>query len=176
MNCGNCGASMVLLEERDYFFCKYCGSFEFPEVSESGIRLLDEDPKGSKCPSCYSLLKRASIAKYRMLSCAKCRGLLMRRPVFGGLVLKLRAEATGPPVAPPPVKKQALLREVGCPSCGSTMLTHPYYGPGNIVIDTCDGCDLVWLDFGELDSVINAPGRDRGDLRKLLGDWLEVYS
>ena len=35
-------------------------------------------------------------------------------------------------------------------------------GPGTIVIDTCDGCNIIWLDHGELSRVINAPGKDRG--------------
>ena len=30
------------------------------------------------------------------------------------------------------------------------MSTHPYYGPGNVIIDSCETCNLVWLDFGEL--------------------------
>ena len=48
------------------------------------------------------------------------------------------------------------------------MSTHPYYGPGNIVIDTCAGCGVIWLDFGELNRVVAAPGRDRGDYIVLL--------
>ena len=42
------------------------------------------------------------------------------------------------------------------------METHPYYGPGNIVIDACIQCHLLWLDPGELKQVLDAPGRDRG--------------
>ena len=42
------------------------------------------------------------------------------------------------------------------------MATHPYYGPGNVVIDTCETCELVWLDFGELKQIVDAPGKDRG--------------
>ena len=42
------------------------------------------------------------------------------------------------------------------------MLTHPYYGPGNVTIDSCEGCELVWLDFGELRQIVDAPGKDRG--------------
>jgi Zn-finger nucleic acid-binding protein len=40
--------------------------------------------------------------------------------------------------------------------------TYRYLGPGSIVIDTCHTCDLIWLEFGELNKVVNAPGRDRG--------------
>jgi len=46
------------------------------------------------------------------------------------------------------------------------METFQYNGPGNIVIDTCHQCDLIWLDFGEITKVVNAPGRDRGLPRK----------
>jgi len=42
------------------------------------------------------------------------------------------------------------------------MSTHPYAGPGVIVVDTCDQCLMIWLDYGELARVVNAPGRDRG--------------
>jgi hypothetical protein len=40
-------------------------------------------------------------------------------------------------------------------------LTHPYYGPGNVVLDSCESCELVWLDFGELKQIVDAPGNDR---------------
>lgn len=33
------------------------------------------------------------------------------------------------------------------------MESHPYYGPGNIVIDTCTPCGYLWLDHGELTRV-----------------------
>ena len=42
------------------------------------------------------------------------------------------------------------------------MSTHPYFGPGNVVIDNCEACELVWLDFGELKQIVDAPGKDRG--------------
>jgi Zn-finger nucleic acid-binding protein len=42
------------------------------------------------------------------------------------------------------------------------MEVHPYYGPGNVVMDSCTTCDLVWLDVGELKQISEAPGGDRG--------------
>ena len=42
------------------------------------------------------------------------------------------------------------------------MSTHRYLGPGNIIIDTCGTCNLIWLDYGELNKAVNAPGKDRG--------------
>jgi len=37
-----------------------------------------------------------------------------------------------------------------CPNCQQRMDTHPYFGGGNVVVDTCEGCGLIWLDAGEL--------------------------
>ena len=42
------------------------------------------------------------------------------------------------------------------------MIADRYYGPGNIMMDSCAACDVVWLDYGELRQVIDAPGEDRG--------------
>ena len=42
------------------------------------------------------------------------------------------------------------------------MDTHPYYGPGNIVIDNCPACHIIWLDAAELKAIQEAPGSDRG--------------
>jgi len=43
------------------------------------------------------------------------------------------------------------------------MITDWYYGPGNIIIDTCEACGIVWLDAGELRRAVDAPGPDRRD-------------
>jgi Zn-finger nucleic acid-binding protein len=36
------------------------------------------------------------------------------------------------------------------------MEVHPYYGPGNIVVDSCVDCGFIWLDHGELTRVEQA--------------------
>lgn len=38
------------------------------------------------------------------------------------------------------------------------MTTFNYCGPGNVIIDACDGCDVTWLDGGELLRLIQSPG------------------
>ena len=35
MNCRNCGAAMELFARRHYYFCNYCGTFEFIDPEES---------------------------------------------------------------------------------------------------------------------------------------------
>jgi Zn-finger nucleic acid-binding protein len=37
------------------------------------------------------------------------------------------------------------------------MDTHFYAGPGNVIVDTCDDCSLLWLDRGELTRIVHAP-------------------
>jgi len=104
--------------------------------------------------------------------CQTCRGLLLDRQTFVDAVQTKRAWATGEPRVPGPLDRRDLERAVDCPRCRQRMSTHPYYGPGRIVIDTCDACNLVWLDHGELERVVDAPGRDRGSsLRGGEGAW-----
>jgi hypothetical protein len=55
------------------------------------------------------------------------------------------------------------------------MDTHPYYGPGNVVVDNCARCAVIWLDCGELAAIRDAPGRDRrgADVPRLrVLEWL----
>jgi Zn-finger nucleic acid-binding protein len=37
------------------------------------------------------------------------------------------------------------------------MMSHIYGGPGNVVVDTCEVCHVVWLDPGELLRMALAP-------------------
>jgi Zn-finger nucleic acid-binding protein len=161
MNCDNCGAPMKLFHEGEYFFCEYCGAFQFPRQTDQGVRLLDERVEDLKCPTCHEPLTKAKIEFYPAYHCDKCRGILMNRYMFGEMVKYVRARAKGPADRPHPLNRGELKRQIACPSCGQPMETHPYYGPGNIAIDTCGPCDLIWLDYGELIKVVNAPGRDR---------------
>jgi Zn-finger nucleic acid-binding protein len=39
------------------------------------------------------------------------------------------------------------------------MDTHPYGGPGNVIIDDCERCEVNWLDYGELQRIVRAPER-----------------
>jgi len=162
MNCENCGAPMVLVRDRDYFFCEYCGNFHFPQPSEDGVRLLDEAHENFSCPVCKLNLNQAALDGARVYTCPNCRGLLIPLIIFGEMVKRLRARAKGPADKPQPLDLGQLKRQVNCPSCHQRMSTHPYYGPGNIIIDTCIECGLIWLDPGELRQVLDAPGRDRG--------------
>jgi len=164
MNCRNCGGAMQLIANRGYFFCRYCGSFHFPEsAGEDGIRIVGDTDKPLPCAVCKKPLASAMLDEaFQVQYCRNCRGVLMPRASFATVVEKRRAWAIDPPGPAVPLDKSELDRKLTCPSCHARMLTHPYYGPGNVVLDNCTVCDAIWLDFGELKQIVSAPGRDRG--------------
>lgn len=144
----------------DYYFCAYCATYHFPETTDDYVSVLSE-PVGLACPCCHNTLVAASIEGTRVAYCTRCRGILVDRTVFAGVISYLRSRATTPAVTPRPVDLTQLERRLHCPQCNRSMDVNPYYGPGNIVIDACGACQLLWLDHGELAAVIDAPGRDR---------------
>ena len=155
---------MELMASRGYFSCRYCGSFHFPDTkAEGGIRIVGETPEALACVACRQPLTSAMLDEtHSVRYCRSCRGVLIERRSFAGVVEKRRAWATGTPEPPVPLNRQDLERKVRCPACTGPMTTHPYYGPGNVVIDGCETCELIWLDFGELEQIVDAPGKDRG--------------
>jgi Zn-finger nucleic acid-binding protein len=158
---------MTLFRERAYYYCEHCGSYHFPDPNPQGIRVMGLDPDGLKCPQCAITLNLMVIDDfYQGFQCSNCRGLLFNRSSFRD-VINVRRSSTKTPAEPistyDPIE---LDRWTDCPVCQERMDTFQYLGPGNIVIDTCHSDDLIWLDYGELQKVINAPGRDRGVPRK----------
>lgn len=164
MNCQNCGGAMELFASRGYFFCRYCGSFHFPDTkADDGIRIVADTAQAVVCAVCSKPLASAMLDETHPIRyCQHCRGALIARRAFAGVVQKRRSWATGTPAPAVPLNRDELERKVRCPVCTGPMSTHPYYGPGNVVIDSCEPCELVWLDFGELKQIVDAPGKDRG--------------
>ena len=161
---------MELFASRGYFFCRYCGSFHFPDTApDQGVRVVAESADPLPCPVCRTKLASAVLDDAHAVHyCTACRGVLLTRGAFADVVHNRRAWAPDPPGPPVPLRKDELTRAVVCPKCSRRFETHPYYGPGNVVIDSCAACEVVWLDFGELKQIVDAPGRDRG-LREKAG-------
>ena len=147
MNCPNCGAPVRLREGVDSLLCEYCDSACVPEANEEGIRDLGEASE-LQCPVCKVALNHASMERHRMFYCARCRGTLVAMPVFVELVDELRSRRAGV-AASHAADRHGLDRVLQCPGCGKRMDTHYYAGGGNVVIDDCSPCELVWLDAGE---------------------------
>lgn len=112
------------------------------------------------CPVCENEnLSVGTISKIQVCFCDSCDGFVLPQKDFQDLVNHLRATYPGPEDRPVPIDQLELHQKRNCPACLQPMDTHPYYGPGNIVIDSCYFCALVWLDESELTTIQKAPGR-----------------
>ena len=162
-NCPNCGAAMDLVESRRYLRCQHCGTYQFHQTTEAeGIRIIGNLADAPGCPVCSVPMAHAVIDDdYPIDFCTKCRGLLLPRETFAHVTNTRRAWATTPPAEPVPFDPNDLARKLHCPKCQQKFETYPNYGPGNVVIDNCTVCDVIWLDYGELKRIVDAPGRDR---------------
>lgn len=156
MICPNCGAPMRANENEASFRCEYCQGVYTPEPNDEGVRLLGE-PSKLDCPVCGVPLETADLAGHRILSCAKCQGLLVPMGDFVALLEQLRTDRSGGGAIQPAPDRKALDRHTQCPQCHKPMDTHFYEGPGNIIIDDCSRCFLNWLDKGELTRIVRAP-------------------
>jgi Zn-finger nucleic acid-binding protein len=147
---------MLLDTKRECLFCDYCGGTYCPEPNADGVRILGGDT-GRKCPVCGAHLVHAKAGGQRVSYCETCAGFLVDMALFIHMIDGLRSEGRAALSHLPEVEWRELDRKLQCPSCGSAMNTHPYCGPGNIIIDNCELCELNWLDRGELTRVARAP-------------------
>lgn len=150
MNCENCGALMRLVRARDYFVCEYCGSYYFPAANREGIRVLGQ-VSATLCPVCRTNLVVAALEELRVLHCPTCQGTLITQVDFAFAVQYLR-HAPALPLGQ--LDRAELLRPLICPHCHRKMHTFHYGGGGNVVLDNCLACQVIWLDYGEIRRVL----------------------
>jgi Zn-finger nucleic acid-binding protein len=150
---------MQLKADMESFKCAFCQSVYFPEKNDDGVRVLDE-PADEDCPLCKLPLTHAVLANLRIVYCSGCHGMLIPMQALEALVEQLRPTqgAGAAPVAP---DTEDLHRAVNCPQCHHPMDAHFYAGGGNVVIDSCEDCSVIWLDRGKLMHIVqgtaNAP-------------------
>ena len=150
---------MRLDPDKEYLACAYCGNVHVPDVNTEGIRVLDE-PADLACPVCSIPLVHAAAASQRILYCNRCRGMLIGMNVFMTVVHDLRSRRQSAAEGLRPPHGNELDRQLQCPKCHESMDTHIYGGAGNVVIDTCEDCEVNWLDFGELDRIVRSHDRE----------------
>jgi Zn-finger nucleic acid-binding protein len=144
---------------KDFLICDYCGATHFPDPNPDGVRVLGE-PTEYPCPRCTgqaSPLVSASIADEQVAYCNQCHGMLIEMDDFMAVVEELRSRHEHSEYAGQQPDWHDLDRRTTCPKCRQPMDTHPYCGPGNVIIDTCENCSVNWLDYGELQRVVRAP-------------------
>jgi Zn-finger nucleic acid-binding protein len=157
VNCPACGAPITLKPDTAGFSCGYCHAVFFPGEEDDGVKVSGEPiPSDLSCPLCSLPLVHATIAEAPLLRCESCRGLLLPMNVLPGLIETLRQGLDNPKVQTPPDHGD-LKRTIQCPKCHRRMDTHLYAGPGNVILDSCGDCFLLWLDRGELTRIAHAP-------------------
>jgi Zn-finger nucleic acid-binding protein len=151
---------MKVSPQRKYLSCVYCGTFAFsPDTESADQPIYISDAYGDlSCPACQELLARAMLSGEELLTCRTCRGVLADNGSFADVIRRLRTAAATRDERPLPIDPSEYDRVLLCPGCGQRMDAHPYYGPGNVVVDTCAHCRLIWLDHGELAVIEAAPG------------------
>jgi Zn-finger nucleic acid-binding protein len=147
---------MKLGAGKDFLACEYCGTMHFPDPNPDGVRVLDE-PADARCPRCDVALVHASVGGERVLYCQKCHGLLISMGAFPVVIEQLRSARPSSEYTGQQPEWGDLQRRTLCPQCGRQMDTHPYGGPGNVILDTCESCEVNWLDYGELQRIVRAP-------------------
>ena len=157
---------MRVNSERGCMTCAYCASDWVPDPNLDDVAVLE--PSGVACPICWKELKQGRLSSRGVLYCESCRGLLIRLAEFVPIIEEMRASRTAPAYTGQPPSPQEQVRQVICPLCGKPMENHQYGGPGNILMDTCEPCEVHWLDKGELKRIALAPdhryARDEMDL------------
>jgi len=140
---------------RGCFTCPYCESDWVPDPNLDDVAVLE--PSGVACPVCWKEMKQGRLSSRAVFYCEGCRGLLIRIGDLVPIIEEMRASRSSPPYTGKPPSSQEGLRHVVCPLCGKPMDNHLYGGPGNILMDTCEPCEVHWLDKGELKRIALAP-------------------
>ena len=157
----SCGAVIVIPTGYSHAACKACGEYWFPgsiEASEDAI-VPENRTTPFSCPRCSVDLEVGKLGNTEVCFCPGCRGYVIDSESLGGIIQMRRADYAGPDDKPVLVDPSELDIHVSCPACFAKMEAHHYCGPGNIILDTCMGCKLAWLDHGELSKIVRAPGR-----------------
>ena len=156
--CENCGAPMHLSRDEGLMICDYCGSQAVPATDEEGVLVID--PTGHRCPVCTTPpLANAAIESFEILYCTSCRGMLFEMEKFVPLLAVLREHRYWSRSSESPRNFDAA-RVLHCPLCKLEMDEHTYGGGGNVAVDSCESCGVLWLDRGELSRIVAAPDRE----------------
>lgn len=165
ISCQKCGGVVECVAGQQYLKCSFCESLILN--GEATVSVDRITPMGSvfesQCPTCHAALQMGQMDDRPALYCSSCFGILLKHEDFGTVVRERRARRAGlEPAEPRPIDPAAYARLLHCPACRNRMEAHPYYGPGNVVIDSCAECGFVWLDQGELSRVEQASGGSSG--------------
>ena len=134
--------------------CGHCGTLEVQPLLTRDIEV--DSQSTLPCPLCTTPLSYARLDGFVLFLCQRCAGMLIPMDHFVHVIeaARLREDRTGVSL---PRRQHPGDRVLTCPACSAPMLSHFYAGPGNLVIDSCEHCNVNWLDPGELRRIARAP-------------------
>jgi Zn-finger nucleic acid-binding protein len=155
---------------RGLFVCDYCSSEVLPPAAADGVMVIDDSKLD--CPLCQVKLADASLESVSLLYCRQCHGMFLAMDELEPLASLLRAHRDRPATFLAPRSERDAARSLHCPGCGGAMDCHAYGGGGNVNVDSCENCESIWLDSGDLRKIVSAPDYDpvylnHGDARSL---------
>lgn len=148
---------MRLDRDQGLMICGHCGTEAAPPLDEEGVLVLQ--PTTHRCAACQTVLADASIDACQILYCTGCHGVLINMDRLVPLLQALREQRYWSRSSQGPRARYAG-RILKCPLCRQEMDVHPYGGGGNVDVDSCEACGVLWLDRGELSRIVAAPDRD----------------
>jgi Zn-finger nucleic acid-binding protein len=146
-------------------------------VAEHHIQFLPTAQSEIPCADCGTSLALAMLAGFKIAACPQCAGMLIQRRAVGPIVNRCRMAWRKPDAPVEPLNSSELGQQTACPTCDQAMETFAYSGPGCIVIDACNACDMVWLNGHELLRIVQAPGQREyraEDLQPADGESVEI--
>ena len=105
-----------------------------------------------RCPLDQSILLTHEGSEAQILFCETCHGIWLDREQLSRFVRDPAGTNALPKVKVVSGKASGSARTKLCPSCGPTALTAKVVD--GVEIDLCPACHGIWLDAGELDSIV----------------------
>lgn len=133
--------------------CTHCGSIDEDATLVKGLEI--DEPTSTSCPVCRTALSQGRLDGSPLLVCERCEGMLIGMRHFVAIINAASARELQHG-AVLPRRQNPGDHVLACPACEQPMISQFYGGPGNLVIDSCERCQLNWLDAGELRRIARA--------------------
>jgi Zn-finger nucleic acid-binding protein len=119
------------------------------------------------CPKCRAAMQQQVFGTdIEIQRCSGCGGLFCQWQTLRRLRDEWLADTVLDSGNPALGAKHNQMRNIACPACGQTMDHVQDHAQSHITLDSCPGCDGVFLDAGELTDIKSVTLMDH--VRKLL--------
>ena len=103
------------------------------------------------CPKCYQLMEVVEFGTdIKIMRCTGCYGIFCTRQTLQQLREEWLSDSVLDSGSPALGAKHNEKRNIVCPKCSATMARVRDSEQTHITLDSCSGCDGVFLDAGEL--------------------------